>query len=811
MRTFRGRVLLLAVALVALFVARAGTAPRADSATTATSTILKIAVDKDGFYRVPAATLTGLGFTPTVAANIHLRTSNAEVAYRYVGGNLEFYGQALDIPSTDTRVYFLSEEAGPGTQMQTIAAPGAANPPTGTFQASLNLRDRAAYYGGVVNGPANNFFGNFAVADILPPVNRPFSLSNADTTQASTLQVNLQGYADVGHNVSVTLNGNGLGAVTGSGLTPISNTLPVGPGILVNGNNANTIGMSTVSPGDRALTDQYTLTYRHFYLADNNVLDLPATPGTPLSFGGFSDGSIRVFDITTPNSARELTGTIGGGGGNFIFGTTVPVGATRLYAITDATVMAPKSVVADVANTLASPTNKADLLVLSYSTFMAAAQPLVNQRIAEGLDVDLIDIQEVFDGFGPNPGAHDPAGMTAFLQYAMSNWQNPKPKYVLLVGDASYDPRNYVGQGANDFIPTSFVTASFSPEPASDDAIADFNADGIPELAVGRLPVSSPAEAAAMVNKVVGYSASAPRPKSAILVADNFDRGDYHFDQFSDDLDNTSLTPNGVAVTKRYRPAGTGGDAALHASVLADATAGPILVNWFGHGSIQYWNGNPKILQSSDANSIGNSGKLSLYMMMTCQNAYFFIPGLDSLAEALLKAPNAAVAVWGSSGDTVPFDQVVAAKIATNALFSNASTRLGDAMLLAKAGIFDIDIRHTWILLGDPTTTLRFGTTTTVLVKSLAAKRTAKGVRLAWRTANESTTLGFNVYRGSGKSAVRVNRSLIAAKFAGKARGAAYSVVDTRAARGSKVAYRLQIVTLAGKRLWAARAVAAKR
>jgi len=93
--------------------------------------------------------------------------------------------------------------------------------------------------------------------------------------------------------------------------------------------------------------------------------------------------------------------------------------------------------------------------------------------------------------------------------------------------------------------------------------------------------------------------------------------------------------------------------------------------------------------------------------MMTCQTGYFVATTFNGLGETLLLAANAAVAIWGSTGDTVPFDQVAAAKVATNELFGATPKRLGDAMVDAKNAINDTDVMHTWALLGDPTMKLR--------------------------------------------------------------------------------------------------------
>jgi hypothetical protein len=131
-------------------------------------------------------------------------------------------------------------------------------------------------------------------------------------------------------------------------------------------------------------------------------------------------------------------------------------------------------------------------------------------------------------------------------------------------------------------------------------------------------------------------------------------------------------------------------------------------VNFIGHGSIGVWNG---LLSSEDTENLINRD-LPFFVGMTCLNGHFQDVYMDSLAEALLKAPQGgAVAVWTSSGLTMPDKQAVMNKELIKLLFFNTnggqSLTLGEATAKAKASISDQDIRRTWILFGDPTTRLR--------------------------------------------------------------------------------------------------------
>jgi hypothetical protein len=106
---------------------------------------------------------------------------------------------------------------------------------------------------------------------------------------------------------------------------------------------------------------------------------------------------------------------------------------------------------------------------------------------------------------------------------------------------------------------------------------------------------------------------------------------------------------------------------------------------------------------------LSNGSNLSLFVMMTCLNGYFHDAQFDSLGESLMKAANGgAVAVWASSGMTTPGDQAVMDIELFKRLFEeNGLLTLGEAVSSAKPAALNVDVRRTWILLGDPTMRVR--------------------------------------------------------------------------------------------------------
>ena len=59
---------------------------------------------------------------------------------------------------------------------------------------------------------------------------------------------------------------------------------------------------------DMSLIDSIRFTYWHTYRADDDALRFTAQGGEQVSIDGFSNPSIRVFDITDPNAVVEVLG-----------------------------------------------------------------------------------------------------------------------------------------------------------------------------------------------------------------------------------------------------------------------------------------------------------------------------------------------------------------------------------------------------------------------------------------------------------------------------------------------------------------------
>ena len=107
---------------------------------------------------------------------------------------------------------------------------------------------------------------------------------------------------------------------------------------------------------------------------------------------------------------------------------------------------------------------------------------------------------------------------------------------MLLLGDASYDPRNFIGTSQPAPLPALWTKTSYLWT-ASDPLLAAVNGDdALPDLAIGRLPAATVEQAQALVAKLLAWEDSGQGlDGAAALVADNPD-GAGDFDADVDDI-----------------------------------------------------------------------------------------------------------------------------------------------------------------------------------------------------------------------------------------------------------------------------------
>ena len=671
----------------------------AAQATLASQPAAKITVKHEGWYRMTQSELAAAGFDTKInPRKLQLLVEGREVPIEVqgeedgsfdAGDAIEFYGVGLESPFTESRVYWLVEGNQSGQRVnrtKTEAEPT----PSQSFTATVERRDRTVYFSGLRNGEKENFFGAVIARE---PVEQQLTLPHLARTASSDaqLEIALQGVTLNPHRVIVELNGAYVGEVVFNGQSESKATIKASQSLLREG--ANMVRLTGVTgQTDASLVAYIRIGYQHSYTADGNTLKLTAPGFQQITIDGFTGGSIRVVDVTDPDAPQEIIGAIERQkAGYAISFAATEAGERSLLAFTAE--QQPASLSLNVPSNLRA--GSADFIVVTRREFADALRPLVTLRKKQGLSVSLVDIEDVYDEF--SFGQKSPYAIRDFLSYAELVWKK-KPRFVLFAGDASFDPKNYLGFGDSDLVPTRLIDTDLM-ETSSDDWLSDFNGDGIADIATGRLPARTVEELSRMVGKIVSYEQAAPSDE-ALLVADANEGFD--FEQASTDL--MSLIPTNLRITQVNR--GRLDPEMARSSLFEAVYRKQFLVNYAGHGSVNQWRGN--LLTNDDALALRND-HLPMFVMMTCLNGYFQDPVLDSLGESLLKAERGgAVAVWASSGMTLPTDQTLLNQELYRLMFNRGQTMtIGEAVIRAKAASSDSDVRRTWILLGDPAMKLK--------------------------------------------------------------------------------------------------------
>ena len=665
---------------------------------------VKLFVKQEGWYHVTQPELVAGGLTLPVDPNkLQLYAEAREVPMLVVTGKnggfdntsyIEFYGCGLDTTPTDLRTYWLMVGTQPGKRIPQSKGEGV-SASLSTFPYTVERKDRTIYFAGLLNGDKENFFGAVTASQ---PVEQIFTLSHVgQSADLPMLDLTLQGVTVQAHRVLVQVNNVSLGEVVFSNQQLGTAKFNLPPALLKEG--ANTVRLVAQSgSGDVSLVDTIRLTYPHTLQADNNLLKFTAQGKQGVTVSGFTSKTMQVFDVTDANGVIELSGKIKKQkDGYSITALTKERGTRTLLALTSEQTRKPVQIKANVTSDWHDESNAADLVMISDRNFIAALQPLKELRQKEGLRVEVADVEDLYDEF--NFGEKSPQAIKDFLAYTARSW-NAAPHFLLFVGDATYDTKNYLGLGDYDLVPTKLLDTGHL-ETASDDWFSDFNNDGISDMATGRLPVRSVSEAAAVIAKIVRYS-QAIASESALLVSDQNEG--FNFEQVSDSI--RTLLPPSLRVEELKR--GQLDASKAKVTLLEAILRGQKVVNYVGHGSVNLWRGN--LLSATDAAGLTNSDALPLFVMMDCLNGYFQEATTDSLAEALLKNERGgAIAIWASSALTTPNEQAAMSRALYGLLFDeNARQKtIGEVVVRAKEATSNPDLRRTWTLIGDPTTKIR--------------------------------------------------------------------------------------------------------
>lgn len=709
--------LILPGLMAMLLLAACGDKPTADEAAAPASTsgeqaaaqpvdAVKLRVDQPGLYGISGDDLRSAGFDPARHSpdQLNLTLAGQPVTLLAEGDgdalDLTFYGAPRDSRYGRENVYRLGWGAQASSSAGRAVAPAAGQPMT-TFAAQQRLAESNQYLSQLPAGSDHWLWQSLFAPDTYTVTFDLPGWAGGDVDLAVTLWANTEDMAaNPDHRVLLELNGRNVAdsAWDGKGLRTITATVPSD---LVQpvGNS-----LALAAPGDTGATvdviylDRVDLAYARELAADAGRLEFTAEAGTPVTVDGFAAAATLLWDVTDATAAQPLSGaTAAPAGLSFQDGAAEGV---RRYALAERSArLAPLAIEPANGVDLRQNPEGADYIAVAHPDFIDALQPLVEYRRSQGLRVTVASIEDVYDTW--SGGMVDPAAIRDYMLYARDNWPGPAPRFLLLVGDASYDYQGFMAGSTPNYVPTYLLQTHFVGETASDNWFVSLDdQDDRPDMAVGRFPARNAQQVADVVAKTLAYEQD---PKAAewagraLFVADDKQN---NFQLISDDLADNYL-PAGYQVEKIY----LGQTDSPSASVLQSIDQGVGLITYVGHGSMNVW-AQEKILRTEDATGLDNDA-LPFMMTMTCLVGYFHHPQAISMGEELLFNPQGGVvAALVPTSESLASDQSELASSIYTHLFGDSPT-VGEAIMRGKQDLSaerDLmqDLIETFALLGDP-------------------------------------------------------------------------------------------------------------
>ena len=329
---------------------------------------------------------------------------------------------------------------------------------------------------------------------------------------------------------------------------------------------------------------------------------------------------------------------------------------------------------------LLTPSRAADVLVVCPQPLRPSLAPWLQHRRAEGLDVVVTD-------------SHADA---VRLDASLAELADDATRYVMLVGDAPAigtpcDPQRSV---PTHYLKTT-VTAAWGSTPtlASDLAYGDFDNNGVPEAAVGRLPVDSRDQLSELVGRILAYEQSSDFGSWRGQV--QLTGGVGGFGTFADAAIEsvtravvTGVLPAETKTTIAYASPGHRffPDAPSFTDAVLDRySRGSRFWVYAGHGWIDQLDRVPHssagipVLDSSSVNRLNRAADgAPIALLLACYTGAMDAPG-DCLAEQMLLAEGGPIAVFAGSRVTMPYGNATAAVALIDGVYAQKLPRLGDA------------------------------------------------------------------------------------------------------------------------------------
>ncbi|MFO8055273.1 MAG: type IX secretion system sortase PorU [Bacteroidales bacterium] len=385
-----------------------------------------------------------------------------------------------------------------------------------------------------------------------------------------------------------------------------------------------------------------------------------------------------------------------------------------------------------------------DMVIVTHPELSEQADEIAElHKDKDKMTVHVVEPAKIYNEF--SSGQQDVTAIRNFMRmfYERASTGAELPRYLLLMGDGNYDPKN-----RNDYNKATMITfqSSSSIHPAytyvTDDYFGMYasgegvNAIGDLDIGIGRIPANSVSQARTAITKMKRYLnldtatmnadlQQNPSLKNSLgdwrnticFIADDEDNNTYvtQADKIATKLSQKQPVYNlNKIYFDAYQQVSTPGGQRypeVNKAINEQVQKGALIINYIGHGGPAGL-AHEEVLRINDINNWKNKYNLPVFMTATCEFSRFDDPGRESAGERAFHHTNGgAISLFTTSRLAFAGQNAALNQSFYNNLFkkqNGAPLRMGDAMMYAKLGASSSPGLKNFVLLGNPALNFAF-------------------------------------------------------------------------------------------------------
>lgn len=439
-----------------------------------------------------------------------------------------------------------------------------------------------------------------------------------------------------------------------------------------------------------------------------------------------SPANITIWDVTVRDEVKKINGSHLNN--DYIF--KITTNKLREFIAFDGSNFLPVTYIDNLDNQNLHSYSPVDFIIISHPDFIDQAERIGNiHQQVDGFSYIVVTPQQIYNEF--SSGAQDISAIRDFCKMLYHRADSTNlPRYLLLFGDGSYDPKCRDIKNSN-FIPTfqsmeslkhgySFITEDFYG--LYDDTEGNNAYGKTIDIGIGRFPVQTHEQAKSMVDKIEHYLSKTHKVMGdwrnmVCFIADDEDNNihlrqaerlqaivdttyeDFNTDKIYLDAYTQVSTPKG----DRYPD--------VNKAFTEVVEKGALIINYTGHGG-ETGLAHERILDNSMINSWRNIDNMPLFITATCEFSRFDEPGIVSAGEwVILNPEGASISLFTTTRLAWSDPNFKLNKIIYEYAFEKVDgeyPRLGDLVKISKTIMNTSQNIKNFVLLGDPALKLAY-------------------------------------------------------------------------------------------------------